>query len=110
VGVGFPERVTGQSLKPLIENGGESPRDWIIGGFHNHGFIRTPEYLYVGRWNPGEGWEEIYDPQKDPQELTNIIERQTALRDKCRAQLKEYVDASWDVIRGTFIKPEEEGR
>ena len=29
-------------LKPLIDIGDSSKREWIAGGLHNHAFIRTP--------------------------------------------------------------------
>ena len=104
-GVNIPGRVTGQSLKPLIDTGDSSKREWIIGGFHNHGFIRTPEWLYAGRYNLGESFEYLYDVQKDPLELSDILQRQPALRDKFRAQLRDYVASGWEITKGSFIQP-----
>jgi len=50
-GIGIPKRVTGESLRPLIETGDSSHRPMVYGGWNNHGFVRTPEYSYLGRWN-----------------------------------------------------------
>ena len=107
-GVNIPGRVTGQSLKPLIDIGDSSKREWIVGGFHNHGFIRTPEWMYTGRFNSGDAFENLYDIQKDPQELTDILQRQPALRDKFRAQLKDYAASGWEITKGSFLQPEPE--
>jgi arylsulfatase A-like enzyme len=103
-GIQIPKRVTGESLRPLIESGDSSQRSTIYGGWNNHGFVRTPEYSYIGRWNPGEAYEEIYNPKADPLELTNIIQTKESLRDECRQLLKNYVDAGWETTRGSFIQ------
>ena len=100
VGSEIPARVTGRSLKPYLESGGTIDREWIVTGWGDHGTVRTAEWLYQGRWNPGEAYEELYDLRRDPLELTNVMPQNTALAAEMRKQLLEYVAAGSAVTRG----------
>ena len=102
LGVEIPSRVTGESLKPLMESGGSSRRQMIVTGWNDHATIRTQEWLYQGRWNPGQAFEELYDVRRDPLELENVNFRYPDLVKDFRAQLKDYVDSGWEITRGTF--------
>ena len=102
LGVAIPSRVTGQSLRALMESGERSRREWIVTGFSDHGAIRTPEWLYVGRWNPGDAWEDLYDLRRDPLELNNVMGDHLDLVKEFRVRLKEYVDSGWGITRGGF--------
>jgi arylsulfatase A-like enzyme len=104
IGSQVPSRVTGESLRPLASSGGPSRREWIVSGWGDHGAIRTPEWLYIGRWNPGETFEDIYDLKADPLELKNIAPEKPDLVKDFRARLKEYVDSGWSVTDGTFVR------
>ena len=102
--MGIPKRVTGESLRPLMESGDSSHRDTIYGGWNNHGFVRTPEYSYLGRWNPGEAYEGIYDVAKDPLELNSLQSPPAGMLDDFRTKLKNYVAAGWDTTKGNFLQ------
>jgi arylsulfatase A-like enzyme len=108
LGIDTPSRVTGRSLVPYMQSGDSVPGDRIVTGWADHGAIRTPEWLYQGRWNPGDAYEELYDLRKDPLELTNVNQQNPKLIEDFRRQLKEYVDAGWETTRGTFAKAEED--
>lgn len=95
-------RVAGQSLRALMESGERSRRDWIVTGFSDHGAIRTSEWLYIGRWNPGDAWEDLYDVRRDPRELNNVMGDHLDLVKEFRVRLKEYVDSGWGITRGGF--------
>ncbi len=69
-----PQRVTGQSLVPLIEARRDSGRDHTITGWGEHASIRTPEWNYIGRWSPGPPFEQLYDLRKDPLEMKDVAE------------------------------------
>jgi arylsulfatase A-like enzyme len=102
LGVAIPSRVTGQSLRALMESGERSRREWIVTGFSDHGAIRTSEWLYIGRWNPGDAWEDLYDLRRDPLELNNVMGDHLDLVKEFRVRLKEYVDSGWGITRGGF--------
>lgn len=104
IGSQVPSRATGESLRPLASSGDPSRREWIVTGWGDHGAIRTPEWLYIGRWNPGETFEDIYDLKADPLELKNIAPEKPDLVKDFRARLKEYVDSGWSITDGTFVK------
>jgi len=102
LGQKIPSRVTGTSLRPMIA-GGKSPRpDWIVTGWGEHAAIRTPEWLFIGRWSPGAPFEELYDLKRDPLELTNVASANAKAVGDFRARLKQYVDEGWEITKGTF--------
>jgi arylsulfatase A-like enzyme len=104
-GAGIPDRVTGASLRPMIEAGAGSAREQVVCGWNDHGTIRTPEWLYQGRWNDnGAAYEELYDVRRDPLELVNVNQQNAALVAEFRAQLRAYVDAGWETTRGSFSR------
>ena len=66
------------------------------------GAIRSRDWLYIGRWNPGDAYEELYDLPRDPQELDDVLLLNPALRDPFRAELEDYVAAGWAVTKGAY--------
>ncbi len=99
--VKIPARVTGESLRPLIEGGGRR-KEWIVTGWGEHGAVRTPEWCYVGRWSEGPRHEELYDLKRDPLELSNVAGSHPSVVEKFRSTLKRYVDEGWAVTGGSF--------
>ena len=104
LGVKIPARVTGESLRPLLETGGVSRRDVIVTGWGDHASVRGAEWNYIGRWSSGAPFEELYDLRKDPDELENVAAGHPALVSDFRAKLKRHVDASWPMTRGSFAR------
>ncbi len=102
LGVAAPNRVTGESLVPLLESGEASRRPAIVTGWGEHAAVRTPEWLYVARWSPGGSFEELYDVARDPLELANVASSNEALCRQFRLRLKRHVDNGWGVTRGSF--------
>lgn len=102
LGVQTPGRVTGESLRPLIENGSRSRREWIVTGWGEHGALRTPEWCYIGRWSSGPPLEQLYDLKRDPLELTDVAGRHPAATEKFRSMLAKYVEEGWPITRGSF--------
>jgi len=102
LGVKRPMRVTGESLVPLIESGRTSPVKTVITGWGEHGAIRTPEWCYIGRWSPGPVFNELYDVQRDPDELKNVAGERPQLVREFRTRLMEHVEAGWALTGGTF--------
>lgn len=81
-GIEKPEQFQGQSIKPLLS--GETPNDWRSAHFYHyfgqfevpsHYGIRTKDYklIYFYETENEPKWE-LYDLQKDPKELVNLID------------------------------------
>jgi len=102
VGVPPPARVTGESLRPLVESGSASGRETIITGWGEHGAVRNHEWVYIGRWSPGPVFEQLYDVRRDPKELTDVAGKNPAVVAEFRARLKDHVNSGWTITRGTF--------
>jgi arylsulfatase A-like enzyme len=102
VGVPAPARVTGESLRALIESGASSKRETFVTGWGEHGAVRNREWVYIGRWSPGAPFEELYDVRKDPKELKNVASANPAVVAELRARLKDHVNSGWAITRGTF--------
>jgi arylsulfatase A-like enzyme len=102
----IPGRVTGKSLRDSLWSGQAPPRDFLVTGWADHGSIRSPDYNYVGRWNPGDAYEQLYDLRKDPKELDNLLESNTAAVmpqiEDYRKRLRVYVEDSWETTRGSL--------
>ena len=101
-GVPAPSRVTGESLRPLIESGSSSKHETVITGWGEHGTVRNHEWAYIGRWSPGPKFEELYDVRNDPKELKNVAAANPSVVAEYRARLKDHVDSGWTTTRGTF--------
>jgi arylsulfatase A-like enzyme len=102
IGVPAPARVTGASLRPLIEASSASKRETIVTGWGEHGAVRDHEWVYIGRWSPGPRFEELYNVGADPKELRNVAAENPAIVAEYRARLKDHVDSGWTITRGTF--------
>jgi arylsulfatase A-like enzyme len=102
VGVPAPARVTGESLRALIDSGSGSKRETIVTGWGEHGAVRNHEWVYIGRWSAGAPFEELYDVRKDPKELKNVATGNPTVVAELRARLKDHVNSGWTITRGTF--------
>ncbi len=100
-----PADIDGRSIVPLLE--GTTPDEWpdsLFAEYHGDEFglysqrmIRTERYKYV--YNP-PGVDELYDLERDPHELQNVIDNpqyaETKLR--LRQQLAEWMTDTDDMI------------
>ena len=102
LGVKSPQRVTGESLVPLIEERRDSSRDHTVTGWGEHAAVRTPEWTYIGRWSPGAPFEELYDARKDPLEMQNVAVANPSVVKDFRQKVKQYVDNGWAITKGSF--------
>jgi arylsulfatase A-like enzyme len=104
----IPTRVTGESVKNSLWSGQVPKREFLVTGWGDHGSIRTPEFNYVGRWNPGDAYEQLYDLRQDPQELDNLLESKTSqvmsLIKDYRTILSSWVEDCWQITRGSLAQ------
>jgi arylsulfatase A-like enzyme len=80
--VDIPKTYQGWSLKPLLE--GRTPADWRTDFFCQHydwppiipgwSGVRTGQYKYVRYDHQNPPYEMLYDLQRDPDELNNLID------------------------------------
>lgn len=102
--VPIPDRCTGRSLRRYAETGDTIPTEYIVGGWDNHGFVRTPEWNYIDRWHPGETFLELYNVNGDPLETRNVVWENPALAADLRAKLMKYVREGREFVQGTWTR------
>ena len=115
-GVTIPKEMQGKSLLPLFYNNNENWRDALyyhyyeFPGIHmvkRHYGIRTKRYKLIRFYYDIEAWE-LYDLEKDPQELNNLYgnsaykEVQSKLHKKLEQLRINYKDS--DSLNQEFIK------
>ena len=100
-GAPIGEHLQGASLAPLLRGQTEGWRDSVLIEFYTYEFpmpwlldmdyraIRTERYKYI-HWMRHPDENELYDLEKDPYELTNLIDEPTldAVKAELRAELK----------------------
>lgn len=101
-GVKVPEDMQGLSLRPVLDNAGKTPDTWRKAVYYHyyeypswhmvkrHYGIRTERYKLIHFYNDIDEWE-LYDLQKDPQELNNLYGNaayQTIIKD-LKTELKK---------------------
>ncbi len=85
-GVAIPEEIQGQSLKPVLEQGGEKPEEWREAAYYHyyeypaehsvkrHYGIRTATHKLIHFYNDIDEWE-MYDLRSDPKEMNNLYDK-----------------------------------
>jgi arylsulfatase A-like enzyme len=106
VGIALPPTFQGQSLKPTFKNEQLENRDDIMSTYHGAQFglysqrmLRTRKYKYI--WNATD-IDELYDLQKDPWEIENLISKD-CMKDilaDMRHRLYRWMQESQDVFVG----------
>ncbi len=105
LGLKAPPRVTGKSFWPMMK--GESKGyDQVVHAYGWIGAIRTKEWNYSQIWK-AEAKQAPYKPQlynleKDPQELTDVADKYPDVARKLAAQLMDYVASGEGKTGGSF--------
>ncbi|MBI3693551.1 MAG: sulfatase [Acidobacteria bacterium] len=104
LGLKPPKRVTGESFVPMLAGARTTGlRDTVITGWGIHASVRTPEWNYITRWTPGDNFaEQLYNLQKDADELTNVVVGNRAVASEYRKKLDAYIASGRGVTEGTF--------
>ena len=95
-GVKVPEFMEGRSMAPVMKAGDGEPRRWRKylyyhfyddGGEHNvskHDGVSDKRYKLIHFYGEDGSYEELYDLEKDPHELSNVIEDKEYARIRTR--------------------------
>lgn len=90
-GAEIPNRIDGKSLIPLVNNSINNVRDVILGEYGSHGkrsfMVTDGKMKYI--WYEEDGKELLFDIQKDPNEITNLVSIQPEIRDTWKSKLVE---------------------
>ncbi len=69
-----PPRALGRSLRPVLEGGSTSWREYVVSEWKGQGrIVRTPQYKYV--CYEGDPAVQLFDMAKDPWEMVNLAEQ-----------------------------------
>ena len=108
-GADIPADIQGESLRPILENGGKTPVDWRKAAYYHyyeypaehsvkrHYGIRTADFKLIHFYNDVDEWE-MYDLKNDPSELNNVFgkpeyaDKQTELMSLLKKTQKQYKD------------------
>ncbi len=110
LGLKSPSRVTGTNFRPLVTGETRSMRDYVVQTYGWIGAVRTQEWNYSHSWKP-EAPQAPYSPQlynleKDPEELTNVADKYPDVVRQLSAKLKEYIASGESITRGSFYEKE----
>lgn len=88
-GLEIPVSVTGRSLKPILEGKTDTHREdlFLIYSNQQRGLVKD-RYKYIIYNVEGKITEQLFDLQKTPREVENLLEKETLEVEKCRSLLK----------------------
>lgn len=75
-GLGAPETVTGLSLAPTLVDTSKAIRRSALTQYSSGYSLRTARYRYTEWGQDGAGGAELYDRDRDPEELVNLASRE----------------------------------
>ncbi len=117
LGLKPPSRVTGANLWPPAQGDARALRDHVVQTYGWVGAVRTKEWSYSEIWKPEAHQDQyrvlpgaplnIYKPQlynleKDPNELTDVADRHPDVTRQMSAKMKDYVAAGEGMTLGSF--------
>ncbi len=106
LGLDPPPRATGNNVWPLVKGETNSFHDYLVQGYGWIGAVRTVEWNFSRVVDP-ERYQKEYKPQlynleKDPQELTNVADQYPDVVNDLSAKLIDYIEAGNGLTGGSF--------
>jgi arylsulfatase A-like enzyme len=117
LGLEAPSRVTGANVWPLVTGEIIGLRDTVVQTYGWIGAIRDREWSYSEIWKPEAHQEQyhvapgaplsmykpqLYNLEKDPQELTDVADRYPDIARRMSAKMKEYIRSGEGMTLGSF--------
>ncbi|MDE1175679.1 MAG: sulfatase-like hydrolase/transferase [Edaphobacter sp.] len=100
------ERVTGEDLWTYVDGGKQNNREYAVSAYGWIASIRTHEWNYSAVWNPsrytGNYTPQLYDVQKDPEELHNVADQHPAVLKELQSKLDAYIESGRHLTNGSF--------
>ena len=97
-----PGTVTGLSLAPALVQPSEAIRSSALTQYSSGYSLRTARYRYTEWGRDGAGGAELYDRDRDPEELVNLADRKdmTATREELSVLLRDRVSTARQKPKG----------
>ena len=107
----IPEKLDGNSIIPLLQN--QVPEDWPdsvyaehhgeVWGYSSQRMVKTDQWKYVMN---AHDLDELYDLQKDPWEMKNIINEETfsTVLTEMKARMLGWNDATGDMFKWPWVR------
>lgn len=94
-----PAPASGRSLVPLLRGQPMAPRAVLAATYRPEAFtdkqaIISDGFKYIHSWSPEREWEELYDLERDPDELADLINSRGEVAERLRTALKDRLAAS----------------
>ena len=99
LGLEAPVPASGRSLVPLLRGEAMAPRAVLAATYRPEAFsdkqaIISDGFKYIHSWSPEREWEELYDLEDDPDELTDLIMSRAGVTGRLKAALEQRLAAS----------------
>jgi arylsulfatase A-like enzyme len=117
LGLKPPARVTGTNFWPMVTGEASSIKDLVVQTYGWVGCARDHEWSYTEIWKPEAGQEtfavtpgatptvykpQLYNLEKDPQELNDVADRYPDVCRRMSARMKEYISSGEGLTLGSF--------
>ena len=117
LGLKSPSRVTGTNLWPLVTGATRAIRDDTVQTYGWVGAVRTQEWSYSEIWKPEARQDQfhvspgaplsiyrpqLYNLQKDPNELTDVVDRYPDIARQMSARMRDYIASGEGMTFGSF--------
>jgi len=101
-----PSRVTGSNAWPLATGEEKSQKEYVVRAYGWIAAVRSKQWNYSEVWNRhafrGEYKPQLYNLEKDPKELVNVVDQYPDIAKQHSTWLKEYIASGWDITGGSF--------
>ncbi|HEX8711424.1 MAG TPA: sulfatase-like hydrolase/transferase, partial [Terracidiphilus sp.] len=117
LGLKPPSRVTGTNVWPMVTGESRGVRDSVVQTYGWVGAVRTREWSYNEIWKPKAKQEQfhvspgaplseykpqLYNLEKDPNELTDVIDQHPDIAKQLSARMKDYIASGEGITFGSF--------